>query len=283
MAATVVTRRLVGVMCAATVVAALMAAPTPASGDSAAAPSSAASSTAAWRPDVAAAKRYARQRPGRVGFVLRDGDGDGHVVASLRPHRTVYSASIIKSIFVTAFVNRRSVRDRPLRRWERQLLRPMIVRSDDGAATTVRDLLGTRRVLALARRAGMTDFRYNPYRWGLSRISPDDMSRYFLRLPGLLTPRHRDWVMRLFHDITPRQRWGVPPATPTGWRWYLKGGWIDGIVNQVALLESGRTRLSLAVLIVGTPGSEELVQRHPGRAPGTHTITGVTRRLLAGL
>ena len=59
------------------------------------------------------------------------------------PHRTVYSASIIKSIFVTAFVNRRSVRDRPLRRWERQLLRPMIVRSDDGAATTVRDLLGT--------------------------------------------------------------------------------------------------------------------------------------------
>ena len=135
--------------------------------------------------------RYARQRPGRVGFVLRDGDGDGHVVASLRPHRTVCSpASIIKSIFVTAFVNRRSVRDRPLRRWERQLLRPMIVRSDDGAANDGRDLLGNRRVLALARRAGMTDSATTPTDRAVLHQSRRHVE-VFPATAGLLTPRHR--------------------------------------------------------------------------------------------
>lgn len=255
---------------AAVVTAAVLVAP---------APAPAGSATVAWTPDVGAATAYARSRPGRVGFVLRD--GDGRVLASLRPHRTVPSASVIKSLFVVAYA--RMTRDRALRPWERRLLRPMITRSDDGAASTVRGLLGARRVRALSRSAQMRDFRFDPNHWGLSRISPADMSRFFLRLPDLLPTRHRSWVLRLFRSIVPRQRWGIPPATPPGFHWYIKGGWIDGVVNQVGLLGSHGRRLSLAVLISGTPGSEELVQHHPGRAPGTHTITGVTRRLLRTL
>ncbi|MFN8125867.1 MAG: serine hydrolase [Candidatus Nanopelagicales bacterium] len=231
-------------------------------------------------PDAAAvATTYARSRPGRVGFVLRD--TQGHVLASLRPHRTVWSASVIKSLFVVAYA--RMARDRNFEPWERRLLRPMITRSDDAAAGTVRDLLGTQRVTALGRHADLRDFRYHPRGWGRSRISPADMSTLFLRLPELIPPRHRAWVMRLFRSITPRQRWGIPPALPPGFRWYVKGGWLDGVVNQAGLLESGGRRFALAVLISGTPDTETLVQHHPGHASGTRTITGVTRRLLAGI
>lgn len=79
----------------------------------------------------------------------------------------------------------------------------------------------------------------------------------------------------------PIQQWGVPPATPAGFTWHVKGGWINGVVNQVALLTKGPRRLSLAVLIEGTPDTEAGVQHHPERSAGTRTIKGVAARLLA--
>ena len=107
-----------------------------------------------------------------------------------------------------------------------------------------------------------------------------DLARYFWQIDDLTTPRHRDYVRRLLSGVVPQQAWGIPPATPAGFRWHIKGGWIDGVVGQAALLTDGSRRLSLAVLIEGTPDREELVQHHPERAAGPRTIQGVAQRLL---
>lgn len=232
-----------------------------------------------WDERVAAARRYAAQRPGFVSFAVVD--EQGHYAGGWRPRNRVSSASVIKAMLLVAYVNRPSVRDRPLRRWERRTLGPMIKRSDDAAASAVFAVVGQTGLRRLAHRADMTQFRSSS-RWGLSQIAARDMARYFWRIDRLTTARHREYVMRLLSRIVPKQRWGIPPATPQGWMWRIKGGWINGVVNQIGLLTRGENRLALAVLIEGTPDTEAGVQHRPGRAVGPATITGVARRLLRG-
>lgn len=232
-----------------------------------------------WQGRIHEARQYADRRPGNVCFALID--EDGRDAGGRHPKNRVFAASVIKAMLVVAYVNRRSVRDRPLRRWELRTLGPMIKRSDDGAASTVFAIVGQRGLRRLAHRAGMTRFRSNS-RWGLSRIAALDMARYFWRIDRLTTPRHRGYVLRLLGGIVPKQRWGIPPTTPPGWTWHIKGGWINGVVNQIGLLTRDDRRLALAVLIEGTPDTEAGVQRRPRRAVGPATITGVARRLLHG-
>ena len=49
--------------------------------------------------------------------------------------RTVPAASVLKAMLMVAYLNRREVRDRPLRRHDLRLLRPMIRRSDNTTAS----------------------------------------------------------------------------------------------------------------------------------------------------
>jgi hypothetical protein len=82
--------------------------------------------------------------------------------------------------------------------------------------------------------------------------------------------------MRLLSSVIPAQRWGVGRVAPHGWRLYFKGGWGAGtglIDNQVALLERGCARISVAVLTM-----------HDGsHAYGKRTLHGLFARLLHGL
>jgi hypothetical protein len=92
-----------------------------------------------------------------------------------------------------------------------------------------------------------------------------------------VTKRHRAYARGLLAAIIEPQRWGVPPAVPSDWRAYFKGGWRDLggriLVNQAALVEGGDRRASLAVLTVDNPSHQY----------GTETIRGVARRVLRGL
>src|SRR5215210_1369347 len=84
-----------------------------------------------WRPDVRAAREYLSHRGGDVSFAVR-------TERRLWGHhrvRTVPSASVLKAMLMVAYLNRRDVRDRPLRRHDLRLLRPMIRRSDNTTAT----------------------------------------------------------------------------------------------------------------------------------------------------
>ena len=224
---------------------------------------------AAWRPDVEVARAYAKHRPGVASFSIREGArGWGW-----RGSRTVPAASLMKTIFLAAYLRRAA--NRPLRRSDRALLAPMIRRSDNVTATRIRDLVGVGALRAIARRAGMTDFRPAPV-WGLSRTSARDQARLFARLERVLPARHRLYALRLLAGVVPAQRWGVARAAPGGWRLHFKGGWGSGtgaVDHQAALLVRGERRVALAITTTG----------NGAHAAGKETLRGIAARLLRNL
>src|SRR2546429_2223871 len=130
-------------------------------------------------------------------------------------------------MLLVAYLDRRSVRNRPLSADDRSLLAPMIRRSDN-AADRVLGIVGPGGVRGLAHRAGMRRFTPVTGVWGLSRIDAADQARYLLRIDALTPRRHRAYALRLLRTISPSQRWGIGRVRPAGWRLYFKGGWGSG-------------------------------------------------------
>ena len=228
--------------------------------------------TGPWAPAVAAAKRYASRRTGEVSFAIVDWAGRDY---RFHGSRTAPSASVIKAMLLVVYLRRPGVRNQPLTRAERALLRPMIRRSDNGAASLVASIVGQRRIDRLARAARMRDFRFS-YVWGLSRISPRDQARFMRRLDRYVPRRHRRFALRQLARVTPTQRWGVGRVKPPGWALYFKGGWGGGtgwVNHQVALLKRGERRVSLAIF----------TESNPTHGYGKQTLRGVAARLLRGL
>jgi hypothetical protein len=231
-----------------------------------------ASGTQPWTPNVAAAERYAQQRHGTIAFAVRTPTRSWGWHAT----RTFPSASVLKAMLLVAYLDRPSVRARPLGPADRALLAPMIRRSDNAAAGRVLGIVGAGGLRALARRAGMRRFTPVTGIWGLSRIDAADQARYLFRIDALTAPRHRAYALHLLNTITPSQRWGIARVKPWGWRLYFKGGWGSGtgwVDHQVALLTRGDERISVAILTF-QDGS------HPY---GKETLRGIASRLLRGL
>jgi beta-lactamase class A len=224
-----------------------------------------------WAERVASARSYLRDRAGHVAFAVVDETG---TLRGLRGDVQYRSASLVKAMFLVAYLNR--IPDRALTRDDRRLLKPMIIRSDNDAATRVLGIIGPGRVYGVARRAGMTRFALRAH-WGDTLVTAADQARFFARIDRLVTARHRAYARALLAAIVKEQRWGVPPAVPDGWRVFFKGGWrpLGGrrLVNQAAMIESGDRRASLAILTVDNPSHDY----------GTETVRGVARRVLRGL
>src|SRR5918998_597725 len=71
-----------------------------------------------WSPDVEAATRYTKTRPGSVSFAVRTEERLwGH-----RMYTDVRSASVIKAMLLVAYLNHGDVKDRPLRDADTTLL-----------------------------------------------------------------------------------------------------------------------------------------------------------------
>lgn len=242
-----------------------------ASGDALGATASQASARS-WQPGVRRAKRYAKRREGDVRFAVIGLKGH---MRRFHAGRTAPAASVFKAMLLAAYLRQSSVRDRRLRHRDKELLGPMIKRSDNEAATRVRDIVGRGSIERLARDARMRRFRYNDT-WGLSRIAAGDQARYFYRFDRYVPARHERYARRLLASIVPSQRWGVADARPDGWKLYFKGGWGVGsgdVNHQVAFLERHRHRVALAIL----------TEYSPSHGYATHTLEGVAKRLLRGL
>ena len=223
-----------------------------------------------WRPHVAEARRYARQRAGEIAFAVIDEQGrfSGFHAASTAP-----AASVFKVMLLVAYLRMRH--GHRLSPGDRALLGPMIRRSDNIAATRVRDIVGRARVERVAHVSGMRDFRYSAV-WGQSRTSPRDQTRFMYHLPSYIPGRHRAYALHLLAHIVHSQRWGIGRVRHRGWKLYFKGGWGVGtglVDHQVALLTRNGRHVSLAVF----------TQFNPGHAYGEHTERGVAARLLGGL
>jgi hypothetical protein len=221
-----------------------------------------------WEKRLRSAERFAESRAGSVSFSFRGGG----VHRGRNGDRTYYSASVVKVMLMAAFLRR--ARDRGLSDDEKEMVRVMIRRSDNEAASRIRDIVGNGSLEDLADRVGMRHFATSSSSWGLTQICSRDMALLMKGIDELLPERHRVFGMTQLRRIVPRQRWGIPDAT--GWRPYFKGGWTPASeggwrINQVALLR-GPDREELAVAI--------LSNGQPSKGYGTDTIRGVAKRLI---
>ena len=214
-----------------------------------------------WRPGVERARRYAEDRAGSVSFaVIAPG---GRMYGYRRP-ADVPSASVIKAMFMVAYLRHPDVKERAIRDSDRALLGPMIKRSDNDAASRVADYLGPRRINRLAAISDMRDFHYTRP-WGLSTTSARDQARFFFKLERYVPERHEGYARYLLSHIVESQRWGIGRVHRPNWRFFFKGGWGSGtgLVNhQAAFLERGPLRISIAIMTRDNPshdyGSETL-------------------------
>jgi Beta-lactamase enzyme family len=226
-----------------------------------------------WQARVNQAAAFARGRAGSVSFAVID---ERRRLHGFGANASYPSASLVKAMLLISYLSQRGVRHRRLHRAERRLLGPMIRVSDNDAASAVYERIGSASLARLARRAGMRNFETNPV-WGGCQVTARDQARFFYRLRSLVPRRHRSYALGLLARIVASQRWGIPRASPPGWRVHFKGGWYpdDGgawRVHQAALLRDGRRRLSVAVLGSGAPTF----------GYGAATVEGVATRLLRG-
>ena len=226
-----------------------------------------------WRARIRAAARFARRRAGSVSFAVVD---ERRRLHRFRAGRIYPSASVVKVMLMVAYLNRRAVRHRRLHRSDRRLMGPMIRRSDNATASAIYSLVGDGGLRRVAHRAGMRRFAPGGSIWGLSRITARDQARFMIRVDRLVPARHRAFALHLLTEVVPRQRWGMPGATPKRWQLHLKGGFVpEGggwKTHQVALLRRGGRRMSVAVLS----------RFNPSLHYGGRTIDGVTKRLFRG-
>jgi hypothetical protein len=224
-----------------------------------------------WNQRVASAAGYVEGRAGVESFALVDDRGRLH---GYRVRLRAHSASLLKAMALVGYLSLPSVRDRELNDRDRALLGPMIRRSDNATAGVVLGTVGSTRLYRLARRAGMLDFSFAWPIWGNSTTSARDQARFFYRIDRLVPRRHKGYTRAVLASIVPSQRWGIPPASPPGWKIHFKGGWGSGtglVAHQSALLRRDGRRLALSVL----------TRVNPSHTYGTTTIEGVARRLLA--
>jgi hypothetical protein len=227
-----------------------------------------------WRPHYALANRYIKHRAGQISYGVVNANG---FYRGEKGGRTVPMASTFKVMLLAAYL--RKVRNRPLHHRDRRLLAPMIRRSDNIAATRVRDIVGRHAIERLARDAHMRHFHYNQA-WGLSRTSASDQAHFMYRFDHYVPKRHDGYARHLLASIVPSQRWGIAKVPLHGWHLHFKGGWGIGngfgngsVDHQVAFLGRRGYRISVAIMTTSDPGHDY----------GKHTLKGVARRLLWGL
>ena len=227
-----------------------------------------------WKPHTRAARRFARTRVGDHAFSVRT--TDNRFYPGYRPDHQLWSASVVKAMLLTAYIDEPSVAHRTLTAGERSTLAGMIEASNDNDAQAIYNQVGNGGLEALAHRVGMTHFATNPQGiWGETLITPRDQTKYFLHIDKYMASSHRVFAMYLLNHIIPSERWGIGQVDHHGWRLYFKGGWGYGtglIDSQVAMLQRGCTRVSIAVLSM-----------HDGsQAYGNATLLGIFSRLLQG-
>jgi hypothetical protein len=223
-----------------------------------------------WNKRVRAARKAARSRAGHVAFALRGGG----VKRSFEGDDRFSSASVVKAMLLVAYLRRYS--DRKLSDSERERLRIMIKRSDNDAATEVRDIVGNGALEQLADRAGFDCFATSATSWGSTQICARDMVLFMKEIERLLPARHRGFAMTLLKRIVRKQRWGIPEAIGKAWTPFYKGGWHDDApnnwrVHQIALLRGpAGEEVGIAVLSSG----------QPSKGYGTKTVKKVASALI---
>jgi hypothetical protein len=175
---------------------------------------------------------------------------------------------VTKAMLLVAVLRRAA--DRPLSTHERELLQPMITKSDNDAADEVYKSVGDVGLQAVATAAHMRSLQPVGALYE-TRVTAADQARLFFRIDRLVPKRHRAYARELLHGIIAPHWWGIATvARARHFTVFFKSGWREDIEHQVALLERFGRRVSLAVLTSGESAAD-------GRA----TEAGIAARILA--
>ncbi|HEY7835821.1 MAG TPA: serine hydrolase [Solirubrobacteraceae bacterium] len=218
---------------------------------------------------IASARSFLAGRAGRTAFAVVDSAG---VLSGLRLREHFQSASVVKVMFLTAYLQMLQAHHRGLRASDRALLYPMIHESSNDAASAVLSIVGGGAIARVAREAGMRDYAPGVGWWAFTQTSAADQARFFGQLSRLIPSRYYGYARYLMSTIEPEQSWGIPPIARPRWQVYFKTGALPsrGLFHEAALLERGGVSFTVAVFTDGDPSM----------AYGEQTIEGVAARLL---
>lgn len=219
---------------------------------------------------IAAAERYLQGRAGHTALAVIDSSGR---LSGLRLHERFRAASVVKVMFLTAYLQMVAAQRRGLDGSDTSLLYPMIHVSDNNAASAVLAAVGANAVARVAREAGMSDYAPGIGWWAYTQTSAADQVQLFSLLPRLIPERLQGYARYLMSTIEPSQSWGIPPVARPRWQVFFKTGALPerGLFNEVARLEGEHRAFEVAVLTDGDPSM----------AYGEQTIEGVAAELLA--
>ncbi|MHB8531668.1 MAG: serine hydrolase [Solirubrobacteraceae bacterium] len=218
---------------------------------------------------IAAAERWLDSRAGATGMAVLDSGGR---LSGVRMRAHFETASVIKVMFLAAYLQRLSAAHGNLAEGDRALLYPMIHESNNNAASAVLGAVGEGAVERVAREAGMRDYAPGVGWWAYSQTSAADQAQLLWRLGSIVPSRFYGYARYLMSTIEPEQSWGFPPVARPRWQVYFKTGALPerGLFTEVARLERGGVAFSVAVL----------TDHDPSMAYGEETIAGVARALL---
>ena len=221
------------------------------------------------RPRSHPRARSSPARAGRTSFAVLDSSGR---LSGLRTREHFETASVVKVMFLTAYLQMLGAHRRALGASDRALLYPMIHESNNDDASAV--LGDRRRGRGRARGPRSRDARLRPGR-RLVGVHADLGGRpgvFASRLEQLIPARYYGYARYLMSTIEPEQSWGVPPVARPDWQVYFKTGALPsrGLFTEVARLEREAIAFTAAVMTDG----------EPSQAYGEETIEGVAARLL---
>ena len=220
---------------------------------------------------VSRAASYEAHRAGRTSFAVMDSE---RRLSGRNIHWRYRSASVVKAMLLVAYLRLKQARgEHRITQYDRSILNPMIQVSDNNAATRCWQIVGDRRLYALAHAAHMTDFSIVGI-WANAEISAADQARYFFEMDSLIPHEFIDYARYLLSHIASYESWGIPAvARPRGYQVFFKGGWIPPyLVHQAARLEGHGKRFAIAVM----------TDSDPSFSYGIGTIQGVASTLLGG-
>jgi hypothetical protein len=233
---------------------------------------------------IEAANDYLADRPGVIGYVLRD-RVSGAVYRNAHAEDLIWTASTIKLGIVVDLLVRERAGEFVLSAADRALMAEMLHSSDNDAADTLwsryggpdhsrfnRDLpqFG---MTSLAPQRGFSDTY--PY-WGFQKSTPNDLDRLMNFTLTRLDPALSGQIVTALQHVDANQQWGVwgagpamAPGNKNGWS-LEQGGWV---INSVGFAGPGQ-RYTLAVMnALGSAG---------GYDDGVATTTRLAALLLAG-
>jgi hypothetical protein len=219
---------------------------------------------------IAAAVAYLNGRAGRTSLAVLDSRGR---LSGTRLRSHFQSASVVKVMFLTAFLQLLNADHVGLSTLDRSLLYPMIHESNNEDASAVLDRVGLAAIARVAREAGMQDYAPGVGWWAYTQTSAADQARFFIAIEKLIPRQFWPYARGLMAGIEPEQSWGFPEVARPRWQVFFKTGALpsEGLFNETARLERPGVTFTASVFSTGDPS----------QAYGEETMRGVAARLLA--